>query len=383
MTKITNKNAGLLTGLAALTIAAGLASAQQVVELDSLAGGVYSSAEDINEQGRVVGSSFNADGTIEATMWTHGEPAGLGIVGGADFSFAFAVNNRGEAVGYSETASSPDGPGSVKTATYWSEGMMVDVGAAMGLTLSIGNDINDYGVAALQGNQPRGTGGYSWSLPLGGVQAGPDPIYNFGANLGINNQNDMVGYGAAGFDGAQAIRTDFDANHWDVGVEIGIPAIRSSAAANAINNRGKIVGSAGDGKGHVFEAAVFTLDPKNPVEWLGKLPKFDESIALDVNDSGLIVGQCVKYTPTGAEERAVVWINGQIMDLNTIVHGNSGFRRLHSATGLNNKGDIVGYGETVNGEIRAYVLSGLVPSRGHGRAVYGTLDEGIDAWAMP
>jgi hypothetical protein len=96
----------------------------------------------------------------------------------------------------------------------------------MGLTRSIAHDINDSSIAALEGNKPGGTSGYVWNPVQGGLPVGGDPIYQFGANFGINNSNNVVGYNIAGFDGGQAIYTQFNGAGWDVGVEIGPQAVR-------------------------------------------------------------------------------------------------------------------------------------------------------------
>ena len=124
-----------------------------------------------------------------------------------------------------------------------------------------------------------------------------------------------------------------------------------------------MVGQAGDGGVHVFEAALFTLDPSKPVIWLDTLDDFDDSDALDVNDTGLIVGEAIRFGEAGLETRAVVWVDAQIFDLNRLLHGNSDFDVLLSATGVNNRGDIVGYGLLDNGNLRAFLIEDFNEAR--------------------
>lgn len=337
------------------------AAADPVVALPTL-GGANAQADDINDLGQIAGWSERAGGAVEATVWTSEVPSGLGLAPGTRFSFATAINEVGEVAGYSELGTVPGDPGNPRTATFWGARGVVDIGAAMGFTYSIGYDINDSGVVALRGDHPAPYGfsiGWVWSQAMGGIQAGADPIYRFGANFGINNLNDVVGYGAAGFDGAQAILARFDGTRWETGIEIGPQAVRAPAVANAISDNGIIVGQAGDGGVHVFEAALYTLDRDKPVVWLDTLDDFEDSTALDVNEAGLIVGEALHFGAAGYEIRAVVWVDEEIYDLNHLLRPTSPFHMLISASGVNANGDVVGYGQLHNGAIRPFLIRRL------------------------
>ena len=65
-------------------------------------GGDDSSAEDINEVGQVVGYSYTASGVRHAFLWQNGRMRDLGTLGGA-YSSAEDINNRGHIVGWSDT----------------------------------------------------------------------------------------------------------------------------------------------------------------------------------------------------------------------------------------------------------------------------------------
>jgi probable HAF family extracellular repeat protein len=350
---------GVLTILTLIPAFAG--AADPVVELPTL-GGSYAVAEDVNDLGKVVGWSERVGGAVEATMWSSGVPSSLGLPPAARFSFANAINNVGEVAGYSEIGFVPGDPGNARSATFWGTSGVVDIGAQMEFEDSIAFDINDGGTVVLQADHPGEFGfftGWVWSEAFGGIPAGPDPLYRFGANFGINDLNDVVGYGAVGFDGHQAILARFNGRGWDNGIEIGPQAVRSPAIANAISNNGIIVGEAGDDGVHVFEAAMFTLDKTKPVVWLDTLDDFEDSSALDVNDAGLVVGFAERYVQGVPERRAVVWVDEQIYDLNHLLRKTSRFRVLTNATGVNAVGDVVGYGVLHGGETRPFIIREL------------------------
>jgi hypothetical protein len=63
-----------------------------------------------------------------------------------------------------------------------------------------------------------------------------------------------------------------------------------------------------------------------------------------------------------SEQRAVVWVDEQIYDLNHLLRPKSNFRILVSATGVNENGDVVGYGQLFNGDTRPF----LIPQLGQG-----------------
>jgi uncharacterized membrane protein len=339
-----------------------VAISQTVVELPTL-GGSISRAYDINDLGQIVGFSTHAgDSIAEATIWNEQIAGGLGMVDQTTYSFANAINNNGEVAGYCETGIVPDELSNPRTATFWNGDGIYNIGSALNVKHSMAYDVNDNGIVALQGDElsrPGRTTGYAWSVAMGGIQAGADPIYRFGANYGINNLNTLVGYAAAGFDGAQAIHASFNGQGWDTGIEIGPQAVRAPARANAISENGIVVGQAGDGRNRSNQAALFTLNPRRPVSWLDPKEEWPYSNAQDVNSQELIVGQVTRYGLTGWEHRAVAWTDGRLFDLNHLLSAASNFDVLLSATGVNENRDIVGYGRLHNGDVRAFVIYGF------------------------
>ncbi len=75
-----------------------------ITDLGTLPGGYESIAYGINNRGQVVGYSTTASGEYHAFLWEDGEMTDLGTLGGA-YSVAYGINSRGQVVGYSASAS--------------------------------------------------------------------------------------------------------------------------------------------------------------------------------------------------------------------------------------------------------------------------------------
>ncbi len=140
----------------------------------------------------------------------------------------------------------------------------------------------------------------------------------------LNDQGDVVGsvhFGdpEVGYDSAA---------HWSVGTISYLPTLGGrSAVANGINERGAIAGSSETAAGP-SHATRWVHDTAVDLGTLG-----GPSSANAINDSGQIVG--ISFTPSGVGH-AFVWQKGVMTDIGTATQGPT------DAVAINNSGDVVG-----------------------------------------
>ena len=322
--------------------------------LQSLSGG-DSLAYGLNENGTVVGQSFNsATNQKEAVVWNNGVVASLGVKG-----LARAVNNSGTVVG--ETGDVflgfPNG-----YAFSWSgSGPVTNLGTINDGLYSGAYDINESGVitgfsctnanatCVFQSHGFRYDGGTM--TDLGAVPADPSTAYSRGH--GINDSGEIAGRGSiTTFTGS-----DKHMVYWDGANNLTqvINPIGIYSTAQQINNNGIIVGNgynaAGDMRGLVWDAAL------NQDVLMGTFGG-TESRAWSINDVGTIVGFA---EDAGNADRAMVSYDGgnTLVDLNDFVLDLSGWQSLDVAYDINENGQIVGVGTLTDGTKGAFLLTAV------------------------
>jgi probable HAF family extracellular repeat protein len=178
--------------------------------------------------------------------------------------------------------------------------------------------------------------------------------------LNLNNATQVVGQAGTGNPSVAPSHAFFwqNGSFTDLGT-LGGP----TSAADAINNAAspQVVGQADTGALDSHGNAVYhaALWQNGGSGWtltdLGTLGGTD-CAAFGINTSGQVVGtDGSANTPPWTGNRAFVWQNGVMTDLNTLIPPNSGWQ-LSSANSINDSGQITGLG-TVNGSRFVYLLN--------------------------
>lgn len=173
-----------------------------------------------------------------------------------------------------------------------------------------------------------------WAVSGGGGIVLPFADYVAAAAYGVNRSGVVVGVGLTqgSFDFSQAVRWDTDTS-----IPVVLPAVQGSYSyAFRISDAGVVVGESQVGSNRLATKWIGTA-PTN----LGTLPTHNTSSANDIDDRRGIVGSSGP-SPT-ATRTAVLWRDGQIIDLNSRLTDAGGVV-LTSADGINASGWIAANG---------------------------------------
>jgi probable HAF family extracellular repeat protein len=321
-----------------------------IVNLGTL-GGNQSFARAVNDNGQVTGNASTNPGSnlpLNAFFWENGVMRNIGTLPGVNFSRGFAINNNGLVTGESDN-------NSPRAFLYDpATGLLRDIDDLV--TSNPGNLNTSFGAGINAAGQVVGTASNGQTIraflfnpngelrdlgSLDGSNASPARAW------GINEAGEVVGVSrtAAGVSHGFLFQ---GGSLTDLGSLGG--AGRFSEAL-AVNNVGQVVGRsalATDAEGQrafLWQNGVMTN--------LGTVNNLRFSRGNDVNDLGQVVGTASQFE--GFSGRAFVWQAGAITDLNNLIPQGSGWT-LTSAEGINNLGQIVGFG-TFNGQTRAFLLN--------------------------
>jgi probable HAF family extracellular repeat protein len=303
-------------------------------------GGNSADARAINNAGQIVGASETASGDTHAFLWTAtGGMSDLGTLGGT-FSQAFGINNLGHVIGWSEVPS-----GERRPFLWTPAGGMQDLGTfGGGSGLAMG--INDLDQVVGSSDLPDGSmHAFLWTAKQGLT----DLVSVVGDNsraYEISNRQQIVG--GSNFS-TQAnefcaftipFLSDLRGGFQNLG-ELGTADIDPCGGAFAIatNEKDVVVGFA---ENDAFLPRAFRWTAESGIVDLGTLTGPDGfSIARAVNARGQIVGQSTAIitapNAVGGTIDAALWDNAGIHDLGTLP-GDFGSR----AFGINSAGQIVG-----------------------------------------
>jgi|GEM_PF-1049931 len=321
------------------------------IDLGTLPGGSSSDANEINELGQMTGRSQN--GLIDpptglpatvAVLWNaNGEILNLGNLGGNQ-GLAVQVNNSEQVIGMA-TNTIPDAFSlfdprfATQTRAFlWQRGVMRDLGT-LGGPDAFATYLNESGQVA----------GFSYTNSTPNDTTGIPTIHSF---LWENGR--MTGLGSLG--GTFSFPNDInsrgqvigimtlpgdESQHpflWDRGKLIDLGTFGgSNGDANWMNDAGEVVGRAAFPGDHVRHAFVWKHGVKKD---LGPPPGDICTNAFGINSGGQVVG--TSGICHGALH-AMLWENGSITDLNTLIPPNSGLQLVY-ALSINDRGEIAGIG---------------------------------------
>ncbi len=317
-----------------------------ITDLGTLGGtgrGAGSTGTAINESGQVTGSSRNTDGRTHAFLYDGSTMQDLGTLGGLT-SFGYGINDSGQVTGATLTSTG----GNYSHAFLYDGSTMRDLGNLGGIH-STGRDINNSGQVvgevfhAIGGNRA-----FLYDGTAGGMLDLNDLIDPGSGWLlydarGINDRGQVTGYG--NFGGASHAYLYDDGDVTDLGSLDSTGGFRYSAGYG-INEIGQVTGSSRNADGN-FRA--FFYDGSDMID-LGTLGGNENTTGYGINDSGQVVGH------SGQNAFLSDGTVGGMLDLNDLIIDPLAEWDLYEASGINNSGQITGYG-TIGGQSHAFLLT--------------------------
>jgi probable HAF family extracellular repeat protein len=310
-----------------VTVRVGPGIHYKVTPLGTL-GGDSTVANDLNDLGQVVGWSQTASGERHAFLWKEGAMTDLCPANGR--SEARGINNRGEAVGSCRDRS-----------VLWKAAQQVN----LGLSSTAAQAINDLGQIALLCEVPLCTTGRTTAARWenGVVIRAPELPESWRAVTGINEQGDVSG-GAGSGSLSSAVVWRHDAVETVFGG-------RASAVVTALNDRGDLVGW-----GDLFSSTdgwFVGSHGLQDIPYLGSEYR-PEVRPFDVNQHGFVVGTVGREDPRG-----FLWRSGGIYPDLSLQLATPEWLVL-SASGINESGEIIGQARNMKSGVTGAVL--LTPS---------------------
>jgi probable HAF family extracellular repeat protein len=306
--------------------------------------GSTSAALGLNENGQVVGYSFQGD---DYKTFLYVYPSGkIGEIGslGGKLKAACAINASGAIAGYCQ-----DGNENLQAFAYTDNGGMVSLGTFEGGATSEAFGINDTNDIA--GDSATGSVAHRPFLYSGGslrdLGIGGNTADAFETAYGVSNGGIVVGRYDSGNGVFHAFQYTKQGRLKDLGTLGG-----SNSEALAISKRTSslIAGDSDTGNGPTHACVWSNGNPSD----LGALSGFDKgSYARAVNNSGHVVGD----SDSDDQKRAFLYENNSLYELDQLAVNldEAGFTSLDIAYGINDKEWICGCGTTKDGQTHAFL----------------------------
>jgi probable HAF family extracellular repeat protein len=355
-------------------------------DLGTLPGGASSAAFWINSHGWITGNSQIGETDplipglpeLRAVVWKGGQIRDLGTLGGSS-SFSQAINDQGQVTGLALNDVPdlfsffyqylyclpfnicPANATQTRGFVWDEEGGMRDIGT-LGGPDAFPSLINNRGQIAgfsYTDSAPQPTTGFPTLHPfLWETEKGMKDLGGLGGTStasvnGLNERGEVVG--GSYLPGDQIIQPFL----WDGKKLINLvaPPFLTSVNGEAawINETGEVAGTAGvpGVPGRCASAPHAFLWRNGVMTDLGTLAGYDFSGATFINSRSQIVGTA--FSCASSMSAAFLWERGSMVDLNTLVQPNAPLH-LFTASYIDDRGRIAGFGSLPNGEMHAALL---------------------------
>jgi len=291
----------------------------------------------LNNRGDAAGVVLLDEDTVHAAVWIDGRMKDIGTLKGA-ISFASDINDRGEVVGLSEAGQESF------FGFRWRSGKMSPL-PSVNRKWSAASAINHQGTIAgvsTSDSAPlvacawEGAKTYPLVMPRGfGVSFAED----------VNDRGNLVGF-AIDDSGERA-----GAVHWDGRRAVALRSLGGKSSVAVSLNESGLIGGASNTSGGSEKEWNAVLWHGGRTRDLGRLPGAQWGVVNSINHRGEIVGASGSGCGTG---RACIWVDGKTRDLNQSVNARGW--HLLSAAAVNDKGQISGTA-VYNDQLHGFLLN--------------------------
>ncbi|MHA3771557.1 hypothetical protein ACXR0O_08470 [Verrucomicrobiota bacterium sgz303538] len=332
-------------------------------ELPTPAGYDSAAPYSINDQGFIVGCASNPNpNSMVATVWRNGTVSVLGKLDKGTYSIANAINSKGVIVGEGD-----DGDGrplgwitsGSKLVNFFSN----NGGNTHPIAINDNGDVGGYYIkfssswrGAIWKVDPKDARkSTKIDLPL---LIGNDPLQASATPFAFNKSMQAAGWVGNEVIGQHAALWNNDAAHSLV--DLGTYPGDWTSIANSLNDFGQVVGESYPPANS--RPVMWNNDPAHTVIELPLLPGDNYGTASFINNQGTIIGsssynQREPWTWSPQHTRIVIWIDGEVFDLESLLDGTGTGWTLQTVMGMNNLGQLVGLASH-NGDVgHAVVLS--------------------------